>query len=97
MFKILWPELSLCPPDLAAANHCWTGFIATDCIDFKIATLSYKAVHLKQMPSVAQHLKLKSIDVNTRHNNQLLLQHLSVNTNSYGRPAFRYISPRVGE
>ena len=29
-------------------------------IDFKIATLTYKAVHLKQPPSLAKHLKLKN-------------------------------------
>ena len=46
-------------------------------IDFKIATLSYKAVHLKQPPCLAQHLKLKSMHLNTRINDQLLLQHRS--------------------
>ena len=35
-------------------------------IDFKIATLTYKAVHLKQTPCLAQQLKLKSMHLNTR-------------------------------
>ena len=34
-------------------------------IDFKIATLTYKAVHLTQPPCLAQHLKLKSMYLNT--------------------------------
>ena len=37
----------------------------TSHIDFKIATLTYKAVHLKQPPCLAQHLKLKSMHLNT--------------------------------
>ena len=64
-------------------------------IDFKIATLTYKAVHLKQPPCLAQHLKLKSMHLNTRNNDQLLLQHPSVGTNSYGRHAFSYTAPTV--
>ena len=59
-------------------------------IDFKIATLTYKAVYLKQSPCLAQHLKLKSMHLNTQNNDQLLLQHPSVGTNSYGRHAFSY-------
>ena len=65
------------------------------CIDFKIATLTYKVVHLKQPPCLAQHLKLKSMHLNTRNNDQRLLQHPSVGTNSYGRRAFRYTAPTV--
>ena len=65
------------------------------CIDFKIATLTYKAVHLKQPPCLAQHLKLKSMHLNTRNNDQLLLKHPSVGTNRYGRRAFRYTAPIV--
>ena len=34
-------------------------------IDFKIATLTYKAVHLKQPPSLAKHIKLKPMHINT--------------------------------
>ena len=64
-------------------------------IDFKIATLTYKAVHLKQPPCLAQHLKLKSMHLNTRNNDQLLLLHPSVGTNSYGRRAFSYKVPTV--
>ena len=59
-------------------------------IDFKIATLTYKAVHLKQPPSLAKHLKLKSMHFNTGNNDQLLLQHPPVGTNSYGHRAFSY-------
>ena len=51
-------------------------------IDFKISTLTYKAVHLKQPPSLAKHLKLKSMHPNTRKNDKLLLQHPPVDTNS---------------
>ena len=47
-------------------------------IDFKIATLTYKAVHLKQPLSLAQHLKLKSIHFITRNNDQLLLGHIQL-------------------
>ena len=47
-------------------------------IDLKNATLTYKAVHLKQPPCLAQHLKLKSMHLNTRNNDQLFLQHPSV-------------------
>ena len=64
-------------------------------IDFKIATLTYKAVHLKQPQCLAQHLKLKSMHVNTQINDQLLPQHPSVGTNSYGRHAFSYTAPTV--
>ena len=63
-------------------------------IDFKIATLTYKVVHLKQPPCLAQHLKLKSMHLNTRNNDQLLLQHPSVSTNN-GRRAFSYTVPTV--
>ena len=59
-------------------------------IDFKVAILNYKAVHLKQPPCLAQHLKLKSMNLNTQNNDQLLLKHPSVGTNSYGRRAFSY-------
>ena len=52
------------------------------CIDFKIATLTYKEVHLKQDLCLAQHLKLKSMRLNTRNNDQLLLQCCFVATNS---------------
>ena len=69
-----------------ALNHCWNGFIASR-IDFKIATLTYKAVHLKQPPCLAQHLKLKSMHLNTGNNDQLLLQPPSVGTNGYGHRA----------
>ena len=64
-------------------------------MDFKIATLTYKAVHFKQPPSLAKLLKLKSMHYNTRNNDQLLLQHLPVGTNSYGRHAFSYTVPTV--
>ena len=64
-------------------------------IDFKIATLTDKTVHLKQPLCLAQHLKLKSMHLNTRNNDQLRLQHPSVGTNSYGRRAFSYTAPTV--
>ena len=50
---------------------------------------------MKQPPSLAQHLKLKSMHLNTRNNAQLLLQHPYVGTNSYGRRAFSYTAPTV--
>ena len=64
-------------------------------IDFKIATLTYKAVHLKQPASLAKHLQIKSMHLNTQNNDQLLLQHPPVGTNSYGRRAFSYTAPTV--
>ena len=63
-------------------------------IDFKIATLNYQAVHLKNTSSLAKLLKLKLMHFNTRNNDELLLQH-PVGTNSYGRCAFSYIAPTV--
>ena len=64
-------------------------------IDFKIATLTYKPVHLKQPPCLAQHLKLKSMYLNTRNNDQLLFQHPSVGTNDYGHHTFSYTAATV--
>ena len=72
--------------------------MAIDCLShrLKLAPLTYKAVHFKQAPSLAKHLKLKSTHFNTRNNDQLLLQHPPVGTNSYnGRCAFSYTAPRV--
>ena len=40
------------------------------CIDFKIATLTYKAVHVKQPLSLAQQLKLKYMHLNILNNNR---------------------------
>ena len=42
------------------------------CIDFKNVTLAYNVVIFKQPVSILKHLKLKSIHINTPHNNQLL-------------------------
>ena len=64
-------------------------------IDFKIATLTYKVVHLKQPPSLAKHLQIKSMHFNTRNSDQLLLQHPPVGTNSDGRRAFSYTASTV--
>ena len=61
-------------------------------IDFKIATLTDKAVHLKQPPSLAKPLKLKPMHLNTRNIDQLL-QHPPVGTNSYGCRALSYSVP----
>ena len=74
--------------------HLRRTFVASG-IDFKIAILTYKAVHLKQPLCLAQHLKLKSMHLNTRNNDQLLLQHPSVGTNSSGHRAFSYTAPTV--
>ena len=76
-------------------NSIFKRDLAFQLHDFKIATLTYKAVHLKQPPFLAQHLKLKSMHLNTRNNDQLLLQHPSVGTNSYRRRAFSYTAPTV--
>ena len=62
-------------------------------INFKIDTLTYK-LHLKQPQSRAQLLKLKSMHFNTRNNDQML-QHPSVSTNSYGHRAVSYTAPTV--
>ena len=64
-------------------------------INFKIATLTYKAVHLKQSPSLAKYLRLKPMHFNTRNNEPLFLQHPQVGTNSYGHRAFCYTAPTV--
>ena len=64
-------------------------------IDYKIATLTCKVVHLKQPPSLAKHLKLMSMHFSTRNNDQLLLQHPPVGTHSYGRRTFRFSAPTV--
>ena len=74
-------------------RHHWLPIASR--IHFKIVTLTYKAVHLKQPPSLAKHLKLKPMHFNTRNNDQLLLQHPPVGTNSYGRRAFSYTTPTV--
>ena len=50
---------------------------------------------MQQPSSLAKHLKLKSMHLNTRNNDQLLLQHPSVGTNSYGTCAFSYTVPSV--
>ena len=50
---------------------------------------------MKQPPSFAKHLKFKSMHLNTRNNDQLLLQHPPVGTNSYGHRAFSYTVPSV--
>ena len=49
---------------------------------------------MKQPPCLAQHLKLKSMHLNTRNNDQLL-QPPSMGTNSYGHRAFSYTAPTV--
>ena len=50
---------------------------------YRFATIcpSYES---KQPQSLDQHLKLKAMHVNTRQTDQLVLQHISVSTNSYG-------------
>ena len=63
-------------------------------IDFQIAILTYMVVHLKQPLSLAKYLKLKSMHVNTRHNDQFL-QLLWVSTNTYGCGAFSFTVPSV--
>ena len=67
----------------------------TSRINFKIATLAYKAVHLHQPPCLHRLLKLKSMPFNTRSNNQLQLQHPPVGSNNYGPRAFSYTAPSV--
>ena len=100
MFKMLWPETELFTKSTRFTRtksllERLIGCQLPSRIDFKIATLTYKAVHLKQPPCLAQHLKLKSMHLNTRNNDQLLLQHPSVGTNSYIRRAFSYTAPTV--
>ena len=64
-------------------------------INFKVATITYKVLHLQQPPSLHRCLKLKSMPLNTRSNNQLQLQHPPVGSNNYGRRAFSYTAPTV--
>lgn len=65
-------------------------------ISFKIAILTYKAVHWQQPPSLAKLLKFKSrTNYKTRNSNQLQLQHPPVGINNYGRRAFCYAAPSV--
>ena len=64
-------------------------------IDFKIANLTFRAVHLKQPPFLAKLLKLKSMQFSTQNNDQLLLQHPPAGTNSYGRHVSSCTAPTV--
>ena len=64
-------------------------------INFKIGTITYKAVHLQQPASLSKCLNLKDISYNTRTSDLLKLQHPSVGTNNYGRCAFSYTAPTV--
>ena len=50
---------------------------------------------MKQPLSLAKHLKLKSMHFNTRNNDELLLQHPPVGTDSYECCAFSYTVPTV--
>ena len=59
-------------------------------IDFKIATITYKVVHLKQPLSLVKLIKHKFMHLHTGHNDQLLLQHPLFGANSYGYRAFSY-------
>jgi hypothetical protein len=68
----------------------------TSRISFKIATLTYKAVHSQQPPSLANLLKFKSTtNFKTRSGNHLQLQHPPVGSNNFGRRAFSYAAPSV--
>ena len=55
--------------------------------NFKIANFTYQAVHLEQPLSFHKLLKLNFMQVNIRHNDQLLFQHPYVATNSHGHHA----------
>jgi hypothetical protein len=68
----------------------------TSRISFKIATLTYKAVHSQQPPSLSKLLKFKCLShFKTRSGNHLQLQHPPVGINNFGRRAFCYAAPSV--
>ena len=65
-------------------------------ISFKIATLTYKAVHTQQPPSLFKLLQFKGCtNFVTRSANHLQLQHPPVGINNFGRRAFGYAAPSV--
>ena len=64
-------------------------------IDFKIACMTYKAVHMNQPPLLSKTIQLRSIKANTRSADHLQLQHPPIGTNNYGRRAFGYAAPSV--
>ena len=67
------PKLSIPKQIVKVDFNIKCSLFPTEVQDFKIATLTYKAVHLKQPPCLAQHLKLKSMHLNTQNSEQLLL------------------------
>ena len=67
-------------------------------INFKIATLTYKAVHLDQPPSLRKYLKIKRAEANsvkTRYNDGYILEQPSGGKNKFGCRAFSYTAPAV--
>ena len=76
--------------------ECLHWLSITSRISFKIATLTYKAVHSKQPPSLAKLLQFKNhTNVTTRTANCLQLQHPPVGSNNFGRRAFCYAAPSI--
>ena len=68
----------------------------TSRINFKIATLTYKAINSQQPPSLAKLLMFKNpTNFTTRTGNHLQLQHPPVGTNNFGRRAFCYAAPSI--
>ena len=64
-------------------------------IDFKLACITYKAVHMNQPPLLSKSLTLRSTRINTRSSNHLQLQHPPVGNNNFGRRAFAFSAPTV--
>ena len=64
-------------------------------ISFKIACLTYKAVHMNQPPLLSACLKLRPINVETRFSDNLQLQYPLVGNNNFGRRAFAFSAPTI--
>ena len=67
----------------------------TSRIDFKLACITYKAIHKNQPPSLSESIVIRSSNKNTRNNDHLLLQHPPVGKNNYGCRAFSFTAPSI--
>ena len=100
LFNSLWPELSLSPLDLQGAKPFFyelfhSRYEPSPREISRLLLLRIRQFSWNNLRALAKHLKLMSMHFNTRNNDQLLLQHPPVGTNSYGRRAFSYTAPTV--
>ena len=63
-------------------------------IHFKVSLLTYKAVHLHQPPSLAKHLRVRTLDKDLRSQSGPTL-HYTPGRAGYGRKTFRFFAPEV--